>query len=129
MKLGQKEDGSYIKIVRDKIYFDKRYQKEYLYSGQSDENGPNGIGRACFDDCIFEGQFTQTKRFEGAVPYPILHGFGRMVCKNGSYYIGHWRKFPCGYGKWNQWDDIRDEFVVREGLWFNKEFISAGEFN
>ena len=57
MHLGQNEDGSHVKIVRDKIYFDKRYAKEYLYSGQADHNGPNGIGRVCFDDAIFEGQF------------------------------------------------------------------------
>ena len=33
LQFGRKEDGSFISVVRDKIYYDRRYMKEYLYSG------------------------------------------------------------------------------------------------
>ena len=33
LHFGKKEDGSFIEVVRDKIYYDRRYHKEYLYSG------------------------------------------------------------------------------------------------
>lgn len=33
LHLGRKEDGSFVPIVRDKIFYDRRYMKEYLYSG------------------------------------------------------------------------------------------------
>ena len=33
LTFGRKEDGSFVEIVRDKKFYDKRYMKEFLYSG------------------------------------------------------------------------------------------------
>lgn len=73
---------------------------------------PQGLYRFINKDpeTIFEGQWLN----QGS------HGYGRIIWKEGNYYIGHWKDAKLnGYGKYVS----KDSCIVREGQWKDDIFI------
>ena len=87
------------------------------FEGQVNADGrPHGLYRFINKnpETIFEGQWISN----GA------HGYGRIIWKDGNYYIGHWKNAKLnGYGKYV----FKDSGIVREGQWINDAFIGDDE--
>ena len=87
-------------------------KKGNTFEGQVGDNGkPVGLYRFInkSPEIMFEGQWLKNGS----------HGYGRIIWKEGNYYIGHWKDAKLnGYGKYV----CKESGIVREGHWVNDQF-------